>query len=172
MARTNPNAPVDPTDAPVTVGDADVDGDATATATVATVTVPKTVGTVMVQMPVKLKELIESKAKEANLNTAAYIRAELAKMVEYTLPLPEPRGRKSKYAGMSPNEAKAAKAKDSEARSKNIKALLIAARNGDIDLAAILAKYAADIEPKTKAPAADAAEAVTAGVAEPEAVPA
>lgn len=112
---------------------------------------PKTTGTVMVQMPVQLKELIEAKAKAAELNTAAFIRAELAKMVDYTLPLPTPRGRKSRYAGMSSEEAKKAKKADNDVRQTQIKALFKAAAAGELDLNAILAKYAADTAVATPA---------------------
>lgn len=126
---------------------------------------PKTTGTVMVQMPIKLKELIEAKAEAAEMNTAAFIRTELAKMVDYVLPLPTPRGRKSKYAGMSPDEAKAAKKADNETRQAQIKALFKAAAAGELDLNAILAKYAADTaaaKPAADAPAAEEAVAATA----------
>lgn len=154
MARSNvtPDAVATP-EAPTADAPVNPDG----TPATPTVTEPKTTGTVMVQMPIALKDLIEAKAKAAELNTAAFIRAELAKMVDYTLPLPTPRGRKSKYAGMSADAAKAAKKADNETRQTQIKALFKAAAAGDLDLDAILAKYAADNAAKPAAAVSEGA---------------
>lgn len=145
MARSN----VQVADAPDYASDAtagESDGESTTSngSAPAEAQAPKTSASVMVSLPIALKELIDAEAKSADETVAEYVRKLLAKTVSYTLPLPTPRGRKSKYAGLTPELAKAAKAQDQKEYQRKIKAMFAAVRAGEVDIESILAKYAAD----------------------------
>lgn len=147
MARTNPNAAVAdaPASDPTANGAAPTEGAASET-----VSKPKATGSVMVQMPTELKDLVEKKAEAEDVTVAAFVRKMIADAFNFVLPAAAPRGRKSKYAGMTPEQAKAAKQKDKETRQQAIKALYAAAKNGEIDIDALIAKYAAEVGGKAK----------------------
>lgn len=160
MARTNPNAAV--ADAPASDPTANGAAPEGANTDTDTVSKPKATGSVMVQMPTELKDLVEKKAEAEDVTVAALVRKMIADAFNFVLPVAAPRGRKSKYAGMTPEQAKAAKQKDKETRQQAIKALYAAAKNGEIDIDALIAKYAAEVGGKAKpegeaeAPAAEA----------------
>lgn len=163
MARTNQAGAATADADPNAVTDPSPNG-----ATPAAVTEPKTTGSVMVQMPTELKELVEKKAEEDDVTVAAFVRKLLADAFNYILPAAAPRGRKSKYAGMTPEQAKAAKQSDKDTRQKAIRALYAAAKAGELNIEELIAKYAADVGGKAKPDAP--AEENTIPPAEPVAV--
>ena len=98
--------------------------------------------TIALTVPDELKTLVEGRAKEQNLSTAAYVRELLAR--EFTYTIPEDFGTKRKYA--NDEERKAAQKANAQKRNKMVKQLMAAVKAGKIDLAAIMAMAEDDDE--------------------------
>lgn len=96
---------------------------------------PRQTVPLMLMIPPAFKEHIEAKAKESNTTAGGFARAELAKALNYTLPVLVTRQR-GKYAHITdPDQRKAAIAADQSKQRDDVKVLLEAVRTGKIDIA-------------------------------------
>lgn len=103
---------------------------------------PRQTVPLMLMLPPAFKEHIEAKAKEQNTTAGAFARAELAKVLAYTLPALVTRQR-GKYAHITdPDQRKAAIAADQSKQRDDVKLLLEGVRTGKIDIASLRAQLA------------------------------
>lgn len=96
---------------------------------------------VMLHLPIAFKEMLESKAKEQNESLAQYLRQSIASSHNYTLPAMNTRAPRGEFAGMTPDQKKAAIAAKQKEQRDTLKAVLAAAKAGKVDLSQILAQF-------------------------------
>jgi hypothetical protein len=96
---------------------------------------------VMLHLPIAFKEMLEQKAKENNESLAAYLRQTIASSHNYTLPAMTTRAPRGEFAGMTPDQKKAAIAAKQKEQRDTLKAVLAAAKAGKVDLSQILAQF-------------------------------
>lgn len=103
---------------------------------------PRQTVPLMLMIPPSFKEHIEAAAKAANTTAGGFARSELAKALQYTLPVLVTRQR-GKYAHITdPDQRKAAIAADQSKQRDDVKLLLEGVRTGKIDIASLRAQLA------------------------------